>query len=124
EFAVLLPNAERSDASAIARDMMAVVRGAQISINEGRRGITVSVGIALFAASKEQTAEGLMIDADLAMYDAKDAGRDLVVLSTQEHHARFEARLTGAERIRNALDEDLFVLYSQPILDLHTGDVR
>ena len=76
--------------------MMAVVRGAPISINERRRGITVSVGIALFAASKEQTAEALMIDADLAMYDAKDAGRDLVVLSTQEHHARFEARLTAA----------------------------
>ena len=121
EFAVLLPNADGSDANALARDMMAVVRGAPISINERRRGITVSVGIALFAASKEQTAEALMIDADLAMYDAKDAGRDLVVLSTQEHHERFEARLTAAERIRNALEEELFVLYAQPILNLHTG---
>jgi EAL domain-containing protein (putative c-di-GMP-specific phosphodiesterase class I) len=91
---------------------------------ESRTRITASVGIALFAVDKKQSAEELMIDADLAMYDAKDAGRDLVVLSTPEHHARFEARLSGAERIRSALEEDLFTLYSQPILDLHTGDVQ
>jgi diguanylate cyclase (GGDEF)-like protein/PAS domain S-box-containing protein len=124
EFAVLLPNADGSDASAFARDTMEVVREAPISAGERRTHITASVGIALFAVDKKQSAEDLMIDADLAMYDAKDAGRDLVVLSTQEHHTRFEARLTGTERIRNALDEDLFTLYSQPILDLRTGDVQ
>jgi EAL domain-containing protein (putative c-di-GMP-specific phosphodiesterase class I) len=69
------------------------------------------------------TADDLLIEADLAMYDAKEAGRDRFTFASDEHHARMEKRLTSTERIRRALDEDLFVLYCQPILDLRTNEI-
>jgi diguanylate cyclase (GGDEF)-like protein len=68
EFAVLLPMESGEAAELVARALVDVVRGLDA-------GVTVSVGVAV-VDSGEVTAEGLMIDADRAMYAAKGAGRD------------------------------------------------
>ncbi len=54
------------------------------------------------------------------MYDAKEAGRDCVAVysATEGREGRMKARLTWADRIRRALEEDAFVLHAQPILSL------
>jgi EAL domain-containing protein (putative c-di-GMP-specific phosphodiesterase class I) len=60
------------------------------------------------------------------MYDAKEAGRDrAATYSSHERGAsRMKARITWAERIREALEEDRFTLYAQPIVELSSGEVR
>jgi diguanylate cyclase (GGDEF)-like protein/PAS domain S-box-containing protein len=68
EFAVLLPMESAEAAELVARALVDVVRGLDA-------GVTASVGVAV-VASGDVTAEGLMIDADRAMYAAKGAGRD------------------------------------------------
>src|SRR5206468_459181 len=62
--------------------------------------------------------------ADLAMYEAKEAGRNRFSLYDPNggRRARATARLTEAERIRDALERDRFVLYCQPIVDLAADD--
>jgi EAL domain-containing protein (putative c-di-GMP-specific phosphodiesterase class I) len=57
------------------------------------------------------------------MYDAKEAGRDQVSVSRGDGlgEARMKGRVTWAERIRRALEEDRFVLLAQPIVDMATG---
>jgi EAL domain-containing protein (putative c-di-GMP-specific phosphodiesterase class I) len=54
------------------------------------------------------------------MYDAKEAGRDRAVLydKRQDRQERMQARLTWVDRIRDALEDEQFVLYAQPILGL------
>ena len=68
----------------------------------------------------------MLVNADLAMYDAKEAGRDRCgdVSRTSAARSRMKARITWAERIREALEEDRFTLYAQPIVELATGEVR
>ena len=85
-----------------------------------RRPITASIGIALFSETERLSAEDVLVNADLAMYDAKEAGRDrAATYSSQERGAsRMKARITWAERIREALEEDRFTLYAQPIVEL------
>ena len=85
-----------------------------------RRPITASIGIALFGDTERLSAEDVLVNADLAMYDAKEAGRDrAATYSSQERGAsRMKARITWAERIREALEEDRFTLYAQPIVEL------
>ena len=68
EFAVLLPMESAQAAELVARALVDVVRGLDADV-------TASVGVAVVAAG-DVTAEGLMIDADRAMYAAKGAGRD------------------------------------------------
>ena len=71
EFAVLLPMESAEAAELVARALVDVVRGLDA-------GVTASVGVAVVSDSGagELSAEGLMIDADRAMYAAKGAGRD------------------------------------------------
>jgi EAL domain-containing protein (putative c-di-GMP-specific phosphodiesterase class I) len=66
-----------------------------------------------------------MVEADVALHEAKLAGRDRAELFTRdeqkEQHRR--TRQSGYERIRTALDQDGFLLYWQPILDLASGEI-
>ena len=59
----------------------------------------------------------------MAMYEAKETGRDRSALYAGGGRARMEVRLGWAERIRRALDEDGFTVHAQPILDLSAGAV-
>ena len=78
--------------------------------------MTASVGVAVHTGGDEAPDE-LLADADVAMYDAKDAGRNRVTVYRPElgARARMEARLAWSTRIREALDQDGFELYAQPI---------
>jgi diguanylate cyclase (GGDEF)-like protein/PAS domain S-box-containing protein len=127
EFAVLLPRGGREEAEAVAESILASVRAQSVLTTAGRRRpITTSVGIALFGEADGLSAEDVLVNADLAMYDAKEAGRDrAATFSSHERSAsRMKARITWAERIRDALEEDRFTLYAQPIVELSSGEVR
>jgi EAL domain-containing protein (putative c-di-GMP-specific phosphodiesterase class I) len=82
--------------------------------------VRASIGVAPFHDPDELTGVELMAEADIAMYDAKEAGRDRAQLydSRQDRQERMQARLTWADRIRDALEQDGFVLYAQQIAAL------
>jgi diguanylate cyclase (GGDEF)-like protein/PAS domain S-box-containing protein len=124
EFAVLLPAVDLAEARAAAENLLSAIHGCQAVFGGKPFRITVSVGVAAFE-SDDATAGELLVNADLAMYAAKTAGRDRVVVYTasEGRSARATARLTWSERIRDALDRDGFVLHMQPILDLVTGKI-
>jgi diguanylate cyclase (GGDEF)-like protein/PAS domain S-box-containing protein len=127
EFAVLLPRGGAEEAQRAAEAILAAVRAQSVVTAAGRRRpITASIGIALFGEAESLSAEDILVNADLAMYDAKEAGRDrAATYSCAERGAsRMKARITWAERIREALEEDRFTLYAQPIVELASGEVR
>ena len=126
EFGVILPYASEEDAVLVASGLVEVIRDAvSIEAEHGRRRTTASVGVALFPDSEERmSAEELLVEGDIAMYDAKEAGRDRIAVFAleSERHQMAEVRLTWAERIRAALREDSFVLHAQPIVALGRDD--
>ncbi|HZO06319.1 MAG TPA: EAL domain-containing protein, partial [Solirubrobacterales bacterium] len=63
--------------------------------------------------------------ADLAMYDAKEQGRDTFAFFEPDagHGPRIRARASWFERIEAAIDEDRFTLQAQPIVELGSGAV-
>ncbi len=75
EFIVVMPGAELSVAQAMAEDM----RGA---IELSSFGITISVGVSTHLPAHEETTADLIRRADAALYQAKNAGRNCVVVST------------------------------------------
>jgi EAL domain-containing protein (putative c-di-GMP-specific phosphodiesterase class I) len=91
----------------------------------GQRTMTASIGVAMFESGEELHGEDVLVSADLAMYDAKEAGRNQVALHVSGDHAqaRMSGRITWAERIRVAIEEDRFTHVAQPIYDLATGAV-
>lgn len=109
EFAVLLQRATPGQAMATAERLIALVR------ERGRPAVGASVGIATFGGTGEEaSAEGLMIAADIALCEAKDQGGGRAV----DGDSGPNLKLTWADRIREAIDQERIVVYAQPIFDL------
>ena len=125
EFAVLLPAGGLAEAEAVAAKLVRAVRE-QATVAGAPRSlrVTTSVGVAPFTG-ESCTGEEMLVDADVAMYEAKEAGRNRYAVHDGDRHdpPRVQARMRWVERIRDALEEDRFVLHAQPILDLRTGAV-
>ncbi len=124
EFAAVLAGISADDAQAVVNRLLEAVRTEALMVDAGRAvRVTASVGLSFFDKDRPRAAQELLVDADVAMYEAKDAGRDRYALSStaQPRQADLRHRNTWVERIREALAQDLFVLHAQPILDLRTG---
>ena len=108
----------------VAENLLDALRAERIAVpGTGDRTMTASIGVAMFEASDDLRGEDVLVNADLAMYDAKEAGRNQLALHVRGDHAqaRMSGRITWAERIRVAIDEDRFTHVAQPIYDLATA---
>jgi diguanylate cyclase (GGDEF)-like protein/PAS domain S-box-containing protein len=126
EFAVLLPSADDEQARLVGEDIVKSVRTQAVQLSSERSlRLTACVGVAMFGQDYDVAHEAVLVNADIAMYEAKEAGRDrCVLLDTAEGpQTQMRARLTWSERIRTALEEDRFQLYQQPILDIRKKEV-
>ncbi len=123
EFAIVLPEATREEASEVAESLLEQVRTARTLRRPSGMGITASLGIAMF--EEGLSAEDVLVNADLAMYDAKEAGRDRTAHVEPDGFTepRIKSRMTWVGRIEEAIARDRFVLHAQPIVGLRHGDV-
>jgi diguanylate cyclase (GGDEF)-like protein/PAS domain S-box-containing protein len=81
-----------------------------------------SMGASLFPQDGED-AETLMKKADLAMYRAKDMGRNTFQFYQPEMNASAGARMNLERRLRRALRDNEFLLHYQPQVDINSGQI-
>jgi diguanylate cyclase (GGDEF)-like protein len=94
ELAMILPHADEDRARAVADKLVDAVREHRAAFKgEGLR-VTTSIGVAIISTSARQTAEELMVQADIAMYDAKAAGRDRYRLHARPDDRKAEPTAT------------------------------
>ncbi|MDR3055982.1 MAG: EAL domain-containing protein [Zoogloeaceae bacterium] len=120
EFAVLLPNiTSHADAAMLASRM--VVAFEKSFELEGREiFISTSVGIAVYPADGKN-AEILLKNADVALYNAKDAGRAAFRFFLESDSMDSLERLELETDLRRAVLRDELRLYYQPQVSTHTG---
>ena len=125
EFAVLLVDADLEAAETVARSIVDRVRAHTSTLEGSRRRVTASVGVVTVRAADEHEVDILAL-ADMTMYDAKDAGRDGVVVLGEGacRQPRTGARMAWKRRIEDALENGAFELHLQPILDLRSGAIH
>jgi diguanylate cyclase (GGDEF)-like protein/PAS domain S-box-containing protein len=123
EFAILVPSADQAAASVVGAAVLSAVRDHVVPIEGRAITLTASIGIACYDAGLALEDGGeVLASADRAMYVAKEGGRDRVVTAARSKKP-VETRLGWEHRIREALEQDLFVLHYQPILDLRTNRI-
>jgi diguanylate cyclase (GGDEF)-like protein len=124
EFLVLLPEVEGPEAAEIvAAKLVAAVRE-PVEIPAGVHHVGASVGLALWPRDGE-TADELVRNADVAMYDIKEERGGAVRWYTRATTSRTRLRLTLAAQLEQALDDpDQFDVAYQPRVDLRDGRVE
>jgi diguanylate cyclase len=94
-----------------------VVRGAEIASS-------VSIGVAVTSCNDpDTTAETMLRDADTAMYQAKDAGRDAVAVFDASMRDRASRRLALERDLHHAISRGELHVHYQPLIDLTSGRV-
>ena len=84
--------------------------------------ITTSIGITLYPQDETDTGK-LLKNADIAMYHAKELGRNQCQFYSREMTANIAERIEVEEQLRCALKNKEFEVYFQPITDLNSGDI-
>jgi len=120
EFTVLLPRLHRSDdAAPVASKIIEAIRY-PFHIEGREFFITTSIGISLFPEDGTD-AESLIKNADTAMYQAKEVGRDNYQLFNALVNANALQRIALEHGLRKAMTSDELEVHYQPIFDLRTG---
>ena len=116
EFVVLCPDlTDEAEAAALASRLTEAL-AEPIDLPGGRVVVSASVGV-VHAEGPVDPATVLQ-DADLAMYEAKELGRDRIALFHERLRDRAVARLEVENALRDALRADEMVLHFQPVVRL------
>jgi diguanylate cyclase (GGDEF)-like protein len=123
EFAVLCTEVGTpEDAMMVAERIIAAVKR-PISLEGQEVFVTTSLGISLYPADATHP-EGLLKNADAAMYRAKAQGRDMVERYVPELGAAALEQLGLESHLQRALEHDQLLVYYQPIVDSSTGRIN
>lgn len=123
EFLVLDATSQNSTMALAHAEMLHSVFLEPISINQGAIFVTCSVGVATMPKGRPLEADELFRRADIAMYRAKDAGRNCIALYDESMQDRVSHRLKIETELHGALDRREFHLFHQPIVDAEGGRV-
>lgn len=93
-----------------------------VTLNHAQCRIGASIGYTL-ATSGDATADQMLIEADLALYEAKRAGRGQAFAYSDALATEIEMRRQLFREIREALAQDQFEVYVQPQVYTETGEV-
>jgi diguanylate cyclase (GGDEF)-like protein/PAS domain S-box-containing protein len=85
--------------------------------------VTVSIGVSV-ATTPDRTHVDLFREADLALYRAKDSGRDQYALFDNALRLSVDARLEAENLLRRALAAGHVTPFFQPLIDMTTGHIR
>jgi diguanylate cyclase (GGDEF)-like protein/PAS domain S-box-containing protein len=122
EFVVLLSEVAHSEDPAItARRMLQAVKGTH-SIGQHDLHVTTSIGVSVYP-DDGLDAETLIKNADTAMYQAKENGRQSYQFFKPAMNVRAVERQSIEESLRRALDRQEFVVHYQPKINLGTGGI-
>ena len=122
EFIILLPEVNSvEDAETYATKILHEVAKPHL-IGDHELHLTASVGIAMYPADG-RNADTLVHNADLALYEAKEGGRNTYKCFRPDMNARAIERQTAEAGLLNALEKKEFLLHYQPRMNLQTGAV-
>jgi diguanylate cyclase (GGDEF)-like protein/PAS domain S-box-containing protein len=122
EFVVLLSEMEHSEDAAItAKRMMHVVAEAH-SIGQHDLHVTTSIGVSIYP-DDGLDAGTLIKNADTAMYQAKENGRQSYQFFRPAMNVRAVERQSIEESLRSALERQEFALHYQPKINLSTEEI-
>jgi diguanylate cyclase (GGDEF)-like protein len=122
EFVILLSEVERAEDAAVTATRILQAVAEPHDVDNHDLHVTASVGVSIYPEDGTD-AESLIRNADTAMYQAKDMGRQTYRFFKPIMNARAVERQSIEADLRRALERQELVLHYQPKIDLTTGAI-
>lgn len=122
EFGVLVTHAATVEQITRVADRLREALARPVRVGKHQFRLTASIGIVV-EVDEGRGCEDLLRAADLAMYEAKQAGRDQWALFEPQMEVSAAEELFLKSSLSLAMDRDEFVLHYQPIVDLDSGTI-
>ena len=125
EFALLIKDVNKAEATVLANDVFKLFQNMVFSETEHVFQIRASLGLVHFQEVNDTLYE-ILAAADLACYAAKDMGRNqLFVYSAEDEAIASKSRdLNWLQRLKRAMDEGFFELHLQPLYDMSAMQIN
>lgn len=121
EFSILLPESGEQRASEAAQQIITKL-SLPVTFHHHELLVTPSIGITVFPTHGENL-DTLIKNADLAMYHAKSLGRNNFQFFNEELSKKAQHELDMELNLRKALEQNQFVLFYQPQVNLETNQI-
>jgi diguanylate cyclase (GGDEF)-like protein len=122
EFAVIVENIDGADDAISIADNLSTVLEHNVRLDDQDTFTGASIGIAIYPEDGED-ARTLLKNADTALFRAKENGRHCFQFYKPEMSVTAMERLELENSLRKALDEDQFVVFYQPTIDIHKNEI-
>jgi len=122
DFAVLLEQCDQANDAVQVVERIFAQLVAPFNMQTYETYITVSIGITCFPENGSD-AEFLLKNAELAMYRAKEEGKNKYQFFTENMNARVIRRFSLENNLRKALERDEFLVYYQPKVLASSGEI-
>lgn len=123
EFVAVLQNLESPEASTPVLERLLQAAAEPMHQDDLQVSVSASIGVVFYPQQESLDADQLQRQADQAMYQAKQAGRNRYYLFDVERDRAVRSQHESLERIREALNNDELKLYYQPKVNMRTGEV-
>jgi diguanylate cyclase (GGDEF)-like protein/PAS domain S-box-containing protein len=118
EFAILIEDvASRDDITLLA---MRILESLRLAVRPGTRSSASAGSLGIAFDEPDITSEQLLRNADIAMYKAKESGKDRFEIYREEMHVAVLARIQQERELRAAVHDSDLLTHYQPIYDLAT----
>jgi diguanylate cyclase (GGDEF)-like protein/PAS domain S-box-containing protein len=121
EFAVLLEDADQATVERLARECLAAL-SRPFLIHNREALVSVSIGVVL-EADRYTDADEVVRNADVAMYAAKDQGKNRYLTFETQMHEQLLNRLDQEARLRDAVHRGELRLHLQPVVGVPAGQM-
>jgi diguanylate cyclase len=122
EFAILQSDVEDLEAAGTLADKVGKILAEPYAIEGNEVHISASIGISRYTPEAAGP-DAMMIQADLALYRAKEDGRNCYRFHSVDLDRQVQERVTIADELRGAIDRDELELYYQPQVELCSGRI-
>ncbi len=122
EFTIILESLDNDRSAAIVAKKILQALAKPFEVRENEILVGASIGIATYPESASN-GESLLRSADIAMYKAKQSGRNRYQFFTDAMQEEVSKELALEKSLRNAVIHEEFAVYFQPKVDPHTGVV-
>ena len=117
EFVIIAKNIKDESSVHVLLQKIMQVMQTPIIIDKKSFKVSLSIGVAIYPQSA-QSSDELIKNADIAMYEVKNSGRNNFAIYNPNMSSRVTQKVTLQRELLDALKHDEFVMHYQPIIDI------